>query len=313
MNLMKHRLLYIGILAVIIVATIVSWSVKGLNRGVDFEGGTDIRFPLSQKVTTPQVVKALSTPELDALNLKLAAPQPYDYVDSQGKQRFGVLVHTRFLNNAEQTLVISALENSFGTVDANGGELDVYGVDPLIGKEMLGNAFLALILACILILAYIAIRFEFKSGLAGIMAIIHDVLVVIGIFALLQKEVNASFVAAILTVVGYSINDTIVVFDRIRENLKFRRKGETFDEVVNTSILQTMRRSLNTSFTTVLAVLVLYLVGSPSIKEFCLALIIGITAGTYSSSFVASPIWSVWKNWEEQRKMSSKSLAAGTK
>jgi preprotein translocase subunit SecF len=313
MNLMKYRLLYLGIFAVIIVASIVSWSVMGLNRGVDFEGGTDIRFPLSQKVTTPQVVEALSTPELDELNLKLAAPQPYDYVDSQGNQRFGVLVHTRFLNNAEQKLVISALENSFGAVDGNGGELDVYGVDPLIGNEMLGNAFLALILACVLILVYIAIRFEFKSGVAGIVAIIHDVLAVVGIFALLQKQVDASFVAAILTIVGYSINDTIVVFDRIRENLKFRRKGETIDEVVNTSILQTIRRSLNTSITTVLAILVLYLVGSPSIKEFCLALIIGLTAGTYSSVFVASPLWAAWKNWEDRRKMSSKPLAAGTK
>ena len=158
-----------------------------------------------------------------------------------------------------------------------------------------------------------AFRFEFKSGVAGVIALIHDVLFVIGVFALLRKEISATFVAAILTIIGYSINDTIVIFDRIRENLQFRKKDESFESVVNLSILQTMRRSLNTSITTVLAILALYFVGGPAIKEFCLALIIGVTAGSYSSIFVASPLWVVWRNWEEKKRLKGKVAAAGTK
>lgn len=312
MNFMKYRIVFIGVLIVTILASAAIWMAYGLNEGVDFTGGTNIRFPVNAKVTTAQVERALNTPELGELDLKLASPQPYDYVDSQGNQRYGVLVKTRFLNNEEQKLVVGVLEEAFGEVADNSG-LDIYGVDPFMGAEMLRKAFYAVIIACFLILIYVGIRFEFKSGVASVVALIHDVLLVFGIFALMQKEINSTFIAAILTIIGYSINDTIVVFDRIRENQKFRRKGEGFDEVVNNSLLQTMRRSLSTSVTTILAVMALYLLGSPSIKDFCFAVIIGLLAGTYSSIFVASPIWATWKNWEEQRKLAPKAVTASSK
>lgn len=312
MNLMKYRMVFVGVFIVTMILGVVAWMQFGLNPGVDFTGGTNIRFPVNKTVTTAEVEKALDTPELKRLNLKLTSPQPYDYVDSKGNQRYGVLVHTRFLNKGEQKLVLGALETAFGKAEDSGG-LDIYGVDPFIGNEMLRNAFYAVILSCILIMIYVGFRFEFKSGVASVIALVHDVLVLLGAFAIMQKEINATFIAAVLTIIGYSINDTIVVFDRIRENARFRRKGEGFDVVVNDSILQTLRRSLATGFSTILATMALYLLGSPSIKDFCLAMIIGMLSGTYSSIFVASPIWAVWKNWEERKSMAPKTAAAGTK
>jgi preprotein translocase subunit SecF len=312
MNLMKYRFVFVGIFLLTMIAGVVAWLGFGLNPGVDFTGGTVIRFPVKHAITTAQVEKALSTPEIEAMDLKLSAPQPYDYIDSKGNQRYGVKVMTRFLNKNEQTVVVNALEKTFGSAEKAGG-LDVYGVDPFMGKEMVNKTIWAVLISCLLILIYVGFRFEFKSGVAGVVALAHDVIVITGVFAIMHKEIDSTFVAAILTIIGYSINDTIVVFDRIRENMGTRRRGEGFDTLVNNSILQTLRRSLATGFTTMLATMSLYLLGSPSIKNFCLAMIIGITSGTYSSIFVASPIWAVWKNWEEKRKLGGKVAVAEAK
>jgi preprotein translocase subunit SecF len=234
---------------------------------------------------------------LESLDLQLAPPQPYAYVDSTGRQRYGVQVQTKFLNPEDQEVVIAALETAFGSAGEDTG-LEVYGVDPLIGREMLSKSLLALIIAGVLILGYMAFRFEFRSGVAGLFALVFDVMSVIGLFALLQKQVSVTFIAALLTIIGYSINNSIVVFDRVRENLRFRKKGETFAEVVNFSILQTMRRSVNTSATTVITIFLLYLLGSASIREFCLAMMFGFTVGTYTSLFIAGPLWAIWKGSE---------------
>lgn len=305
MNLIKYRKIFLAISILALIFSVTGWSMKGLNYGVDFTGGTNIRFPLTQEVTSTEVSEVLADDSLAQLDLKPTPPQPYNYVDSQGHQRYGVLVHTRFLTKDEQNMVVRALEEAFGQVSAKDG-LDIYSVDPLIGEELLGNALMALLIACLLILVYIAFRFEFKSGVVGLLALVHDVMIAIGLFAVLHKEIDATFIAALLTIIGYSINDTIVIFDRIRENLRFRKKGQTYDELVNLSILQTIRRALNTSITTALAILVLYLVGNPSIKNFCLAMITGITVGAYSSIFVTGPLWALWKGLEEKKRHSGK-------
>ena len=140
-------------------------------------------------------------------------------------------------------------------------------------------------------LIYITYRFEFKQGVAAIIAILHDALVVLGIFSILQLEVDSAFVAAILTIIGYSINDTIIIFDRIRENLKTRRKGETLEDLVNTSLWQTLARSINTVLTVMFVLLALYFLGGTTIKNFVLAMLIGVVSGAYSSIFNASPVW----------------------
>lgn len=308
MNLLKYSKVYIIGAVLVMLFSVIILLTKGLNYGVDFTGGTTIRFPLAAPVTSPEVTEALQTPELEGLDLQLAPPQPYDYIDPSGRQKFGVQVQAKFLDPEEQEMVVAALEAAFGHAGEDTG-LEVYGVDPLIGRELLFKALLALVIAGVLVLAYIAFRFEFKSGVAGLFALIYDVLLVIGLFALLQKQISGTFIAALLTIIGYSINDTIVIFDRIRENLRFRKKGETFVETVNYSILQTMLRSLNTSVTTVMMVLLLYLLGGASIREFCLALVIGFTVGTYSSIFIAGPIWALWKGSEENRKSRRRALA----
>jgi preprotein translocase subunit SecF len=310
MNLMKYKKLFLFIAFGVMVLSIGVWAVKGLNFGVEFTGGTSIRFPLQERVTSTEVLAALDTAELRALDLEISPPQPYNYFDPEsGAQKYGVLVQTRFISQVEEDLLLKALTTAFGSNETDVA-VQINQVEPIIGKEMLLNAFYAVILAWVLMLIYIAIRFEFRSGVVGLLALIHDVLLIIGVFALLGKQIDMNFVAAALTIIGYSINNTIVIFDRIRENMKSKTKNETYDQIVNLSILQSFRRTLNTSITTVLAVLALYLVGSPSIRDFMLALLIGLTVGTYSSLFMATPLWSLWKTSAENRSRPSKAATA---
>jgi preprotein translocase subunit SecF len=317
MDLFKYSRVFIGIFLTTMVLSVVflfvnpynNWGTKPgspLNLGVDFTGGTKIYFPVPQAVASDEVEAILKTITLPGF--KYSAPQPNQYIDSKGIVRHQVMVYTRFLNDSEQEIVIKALEAKYGKAEQGQG-LDITRVDPIVGKELLNNALLAVAIASLLMLIYIWFRFEFVSGVAGIIALLHDCLFVLGACALFGREINATIIAALLTILGYSINDTIVVFDRIRENLKYKRKDTPFVEITNDSILQTFRRSLNTSFTTVLAILVLYLV-VPNIREFCFALIVGITSGTYSSIFVASPIWAVYKDRQEKKLLAQKAVAA---
>lgn len=159
-------------------------------------------------------------------------------------------------------------------------------------------------------IVYISYRFEFKFAVAGILTLIHDVIIVLGAFSLMQLEIDAAFVAALLTVVGYSINDTIVIFDRVRENLKAHRKGEDIKALVNRSIWQTMTRSIYTVLTVLFAAVSLYVFGGETTKNFALALIIGISAGAYSSIFNACPIWVIWKEYADRKRISAKTKGA---
>jgi preprotein translocase SecF subunit len=316
MNLLKYRWYFIGFFLLTMVLSVLflfynpynNWGTKpgdSLNLGVDFRSGTKIYFPVSKPVTSMEVLDVLKTIKLP--DFKYTAPQPSQYVDSKGNVKHRVLVYTRFLKDSEQETVVNALTAKFG-IDSTQG-LDITRVSPLIGKELVNNAIMAVIIASLLMLIYIWFRFEFVSGVASVVALLHDCIVVLGIFGLLGLEVNGTIIATILTILGYSINDTIVVFDRIRENLKYRPKEVSFVELANDSILQTFRRSLNTGFTSLFAIMVLF-VTVPNIREFCFALIIGITSGTYSSIFVASPIWAVYKDWQENRKLASKPATA---
>ena len=159
----------------------------------------------------------------------------------------------------------------------------------------------SLAVAAVGMLLYITYRFEFKFGVAATAALLHDVLVVLAVYAIMQIPINTSFIAAMLTIVGYSINATIVIFDRIRENRGLMKKGTSLAELVNVSITQTMARSVNTSLTTLFTIGMIYLMGVSAIKEFALPLIVGIIAGTYSSVLIAGPLWAVWKSKEKPR------------
>ncbi len=173
--------------------------------------------------------------------------------------------------------------------DENDFILSIEKVGPKIGAELSGDAVMAIIWALLLILIYISFRFEFKFAVGAIMALSHDILVTLGIFSILDYEISLAIVAAFLTIVGYSLNDTIVIFDRVRENLKALKKS-TMDMVVNQSINESLSRTIITSLTTFFVVLVLFLVGGEVIHSFSFAMIIGVIVGTYSSIFVASPV-----------------------
>ena len=168
-------------------------------------------------------------------------------------------------------------------------------VSPSSGRELARSAVMMSLLACLAILLYVSFRFEFTSGVVAVLALAHDVLILLGIYSLLQWSVDTNFIAAVLTVLGYSINNTIVIMDRIRENTRHARK-ETYGDIANNSIMQTMTRSINTTVTTLLTIGMVYILGVPSIQAFSLPIIIGIVVGFYSSVFVSGPLWALWRD-----------------
>lgn len=220
-----------------------------------------------------------------------------------------IIIRTKPLNEKQDTTILKNLTKQFGPVKQE----DFATIGPTIGKEITLNALKAIVFASLLIVLYIAWSFRtvpkptssWRFGICAVIALIHDVLVVVGLFSILGHffgvEVDSLFVTAILTVIGFSVHDTIVVFDRIRENLR-RVVGVPFGQVVNDSILQTLVRSLNTSLTALLVLLTLLIFGGESIKWFIVALLIGITSGTYSSIFNAAPLLVLWQEWEEKRR-----------
>ena len=185
------------------------------------------------------------------------------------------------------------LKEEYGEVELL--EADIIG--PVIGKELRGQALWALLIASLGIIIYVSFRFEFKYAVAALFALYHDALITTGIIALLFRNIETPFVAAILTIMGYSINDTIVIFDRIRENKKrFAHKKKKFADIVNVSINETLARSINTTLTTVIVVLCVLFFGGETLKDFALVLLIGFVVGAYSSIFLASPIVAVWES-----------------
>lgn len=258
---------------ILIIAGIVSLFVQGLNFGVDFTGGTVFQVQFEE--------------DKDIANLRdELAGIGYDSAQIQEMDNGVFQIRTDFMDQSAQDSFEQELTDASGTFEV----LSANAVGPSIGQEILLSGVLALVVAVVLMIVYIAIRFQWRFALAGNLALFHDILITIGIFSIFQLEVNSNFVAAILTIFGYSINDTIVVFDRIRERLGAVKRDE-LAETVNHSIRSTLRRSLFTSITTLIPIVCVFFFGGETTKLFVLALIIGIVSGTYSSIFVASPLW----------------------
>ncbi|MBT9155517.1 MAG: hypothetical protein DDT37_00484 [Firmicutes bacterium] len=280
----KRRHFY-KVSAVILVVGVILLFTRGLNLGIDFLSGTLLEIDLKTQFTIPEVNEVL-TAHLDKFQVR----------DVREGRQATTLVQIRTSETDPQKLA-TAIE----AVTAKWKEaenISTSSVDAVFSLELARNAFIALVLASIGMLVYIALRFEVKFAVAAVIALLHDVFVVLAVFALLRIEVNSEFVAAILAIVGYSINDTIVVFDRIRENLNKQKRQGDFEKLVNTSILETLRRSLNTSITTLLAIGAVLVLGGVTLRPLAFALVIGIVAGTYSSVFMASSIWVDWKEAE---------------
>lgn len=251
---------------------------SGLNYGIDFTGGTMIQMDMGKQVDIDKVEKAIKDFDLN--------PE----IIYSGSDNQEIVIRTiTDLNNDERAKVITAINEEFGTTDKNVVAQELFG--PSIGKELRNNAILAIIIAALCMLVYIRIRFRnWKYGGASLLGVLHDVLVVIAFYSIFNITVNNPFIAGVLTVVGYSINDTIVIFDRVRENSKYSRK----QDIVNTldrSITQTLGRSLMTSATTLIVMIPLAAMGGPSIREFVLPLMVGVIAGAYSSISICSPLY----------------------
>lgn len=198
-------------------------------------------------------------------------------------------------DSTEAAAADNAAEDQAATVTAGVVLKNQDIVSPSSGRELARSAIMMSLLACLAILLYVSFRFEFTSGVVAVLALAHDVLILLGIYSLLQWSVDTNFIAAVLTVLGYSINNTIVIMDRIRENTRHARK-ETYGDIANSSIMQTMTRSINTTVTTLLTIGMVYILGVPSIQAFSLPIVIGIVIGFYSSVFVSGPLWALWRD-----------------
>ena len=263
-----------------------------LDWGIDFTGGNFFQWQLQQPFEVGDVRQIVD---------RFATGQ--SVIQKSGQE---VLVRTRPLPAGTKQALLEAMKARFGSVTV----LREDEVGPKIGRELRTIALVAVIVGLALQVIYIAIRFKsIRYAVAADVALLHDLLVVTGVFALTRKEVNSSFVAVLLTVVGYSINDTIVIFDRIRENLA-QRTREPFDRLVNRSILEALVRSINTALTTILAIAAVYLFGGSTIHDFAFGLMVGIFTGGYSSILNASPILVDWHLWSERRRRPAAAAAS---
>jgi preprotein translocase subunit SecF len=258
----------------------------GPNLGIDFAGGTLVQIKFSQETSADRIRDSLKT-----IDLGNSVIQRFGYRDNNE-----FLIKTEKSSSALKGLsnkIEEALNSSYNNGDFEIRRVEVVG--PKVGKDLREKGMLAMLYAVIGILIYVTWRFELRYAVGAVIALLHDVLITVGIFSLLGKEFTLPIIAALLTIIGYSLNDTIVVFDRIRENIKGIRK-QPLKDIVNSSINQVMSRTVLTSFTTLLVVLALFIFGGAVIHDFAFALLIGILIGTYSSIFIASPTILVWES-----------------
>jgi len=293
-NIIQKRKIWISISSAMMIASIIAIAIFGLKLGIDFTGGSLLEVEFSQNRPTP----GDATSALSGLNLGSLVVQP---IGEKGM----ILRFQDVTEEKHQEILKKLQEMSAQGEEAVIKELRFDSVGPTIGKELKSKSFSAMVVILLVIVSFIAYAFRhvsrpvesWKYGLAAIIALFHDVLITIGVFAFLGEyynvEINTPFVAAILTVLGYSVNDTIVVFDRIRENLP--KSNHDFEGTVNVAINQTMVRSINTSLATLMTLIAIIFWGGETIKYFALALTIGIFVGTYSSIFLASPILVIWE------------------
>ena len=289
--------LWIGISIVLVVLSLLSFFIQSLNFGIDFRGGTSIRTESSEPIDVADYRSALSN--LDLGDITISEVFDPNFADDQNVAMIRIQAQPG-QEAATSTLVENSLQK-LREVSENIKFVSVESVGPKVSGELIKTAIIAVILAISAVLFYIWIRFEWQFAIGAISALIHDVILTIGIFSALQIKFDLAIIAAILTIVGYSLNDTVVVFDRVRENLR-KFKKRSLLEVMNLSINETMSRTVMTSVTTLLALISLFILGGDVIRGFVFAMIWGVVVGTYSSIFIASAIllWTgVKRDWSK--------------
>ncbi|MGM0395768.1 MAG: protein translocase subunit SecF [Bacillota bacterium] len=276
MNIIKNKKYSYMISLVIILTGLVMFFVNGLNYGIDFTGGTMVQLNIGSFVTVEDARNIMDKFDDDA-SIIHAGPEKHELFIRSSLD----------LGNNEINQIVDEFVEEFN-MDPENYQAQKFGA--FMGKEIRNRAIISVGVAALLMLGYISFRFQFKFGVAAIVALIHDILIALAIYAILRLPVNSSFIAAMLTIVGYSINDTIVIFDRIREELKFNDK-KSLEEIIEGSVKLSLRRTINTTITTVIAVGSLYILGVEDVKVLALPLLLGMLSGTYSSLFIATPVW----------------------
>lgn len=287
LNIYKNRWIFMAVSAVVILAGLVSFFIKGLNIDIDFKGGTSIVFNAQKAGIENSEIEELVKTAVPDLKANITVQATVDKAEEY-------TIETESLTESQSAAVIDALIAKYVPDQTDYNDYSVDSFQPAYGKQLAADAFKALFIAIALMLIYISVRFEFLSGVSAILALVHDTLIMLSIYAIFSVPVNTSFIAVILTILGYSINNTIVVFDRVRENKKLARK-ETLVEIADKSIAGTMGRSINTTVTTLIMVVLLFILGGSSIREFAFPLIIGLIGGAYSSIFIVTPLWAMMK------------------
>ncbi|MDR0930175.1 MAG: protein translocase subunit SecF [Clostridiales bacterium] len=278
LKITKYKWWYIAVSALIIIAGAVSMCTQGFNLAMDFTGGTELQINIGQQYENTDIENMVK---------EVIGSNPSIQKSGDGTT---VVIKTPELTNENRQNIYSKIKEKYAIEDMNAAVISSENFSAVMGKELQKTALVSSLVALALMLIYMTFRFEFLSGVANIIALVHDVLVMLAVYTIFRVPVDLTFIAVILTIFGYSCNDTIIVFDRIRENLR-KRKKETLAEVVDNSINQTLGRTISTALTTLFTVVVLYFVGVESIKTFALPLIIGIISGAYSSIFIAAPLW----------------------
>lgn len=274
-DIVKKRYIWFALSLLLIITGIVSLSVRGLDMGIDFTGGSMFTIQFNETVTQANIQKAIDSLDIEG-SVQL----------SDGDKT--ALLRTEALDTDKRDALLAAIEKEAGVFDR--ATLDESIVAPAIGAELQRSALKALAVAAVLILIYVTIRFRFIYAISAVIALLHDILITVGLVSLFHLQIDATFIAAILTVFGYSINDTVVIYDRIRENEKRMKKRDSFEDMVDKSVWQTMGRSLKTVGTVMIALLAINLLGGDSTKVFALTMLIGVFFGAYSSIFIASQI-----------------------
>ncbi|KWX76893.1 protein translocase subunit SecF [Paenibacillus jilunlii] len=269
----------------ITVAGLIFLATMGLNYSVDFKAGSNVDVSLSKNITLEQLKPALKD---------LGISHEPDI--TLGENRVNIRYDEVLDSNQDEALkaAVTKLDDK--------ASFEINTVDTEMAKELARNAIYSVLISCLGIIIYVSIRFEWRFALAAIVALVHDAFIVVAVFSIFRLEVDLTFIVAVLTIIGYSINDTIVIFDRIRENLRFG-KQKTYEDLkalVNKSVAQTLMRSLYTAFTVFIAAFFLLVMGGESIKMFSLAMVIGLLFGAYSSIFIASPLWLLLKKRQKQ-------------
>ncbi len=282
-NIVGHFKLF-GIISIILVAVgvagivLLPFGVTLFNLDIDFTGGTTITYEFDTALTRAD--------HADIEKLVSGVSGSHVSVQKSGSDN-GIIIKTGDIDSATRDAVYQAISEQYPEAERLGTD----NISPVVGNELKNSAIISTVLASVLILIYITIRFEFRSGIAAVIALLHDLLVMVSAYIIFRIPLNMNFIAALLTILGYSINATIIVFDRVRENRRAMEKNYSFADIVDKSIKQTMARNVNTTLTTLLPIVMLIIVGVTSIRNFAIPLTVGILAGAYSSIFISGSIW----------------------